>query len=254
MDEAGLRCGSDRVKGCLYRETNFSRYYTGRPGALLPLRRGVIPTKALEVKELCLYLASASPRRLELLRALGLAPRILRHAVDETPAPLESPETHARRLAEAKGRDAAAGLDGRVAGVLLAADTVVTIDGSILGKPVDEADAGRMLRLLRGRSHQVLTALFLRRLDDDREISIVESTRVVFQAYDDSIVEAYVGTGEPLDKAGAYGIQGLGAFLSERIDGSWSNVVGLPLERLPHCLERIDIDPQSLFHGRLSSL
>jgi len=205
------------------------------------------------VKELRLYLASASPRRLELLRRLGFAPRILRHAVDETPAPLESPQEHALRLAEAKGRDAAAGLGGAVAGVVLAADTVVTIDGSILGKPVDQADARRMLRLLRGRSHQVWTALFLRRLDDERESSIVESTRVVFRAYDDSTVDAYVATGEPLDKAGAYGIQGLGAFLSERIDGSWSNVVGLPLERLPHCLEQIGIDPRSLFRGRLSS-
>jgi septum formation protein len=207
----------------------------------------------LKVKELSLYLASASPRRLELLSGLGLEPQILRHSVDETPHPAESPEDHARRLAEAKGRDAATTLDAGEAGVVLAADTVVTIDGSILGKPVDQADAASMLRRLRGRSHQVLTALFLRRVEDGRESSIVESTGVQFREYDDSTLEAYVGTGEPLDKAGAYGIQGLGAFLSRRIDGSWSNVVGLPLERLPACLGRVGIDPLSLFRGRLSS-
>ena len=206
------------------------------------------------LNELCLYLASGSPRRLELLRQIGFAPRTLRHAVDETALLRERPAEHAQRLAEAKARSAAATLDGSAeVGVILAADTVVTIDEAILGKPLDPADAVRMLRRLRGAAHEVLTAIFLQRTDDGREIGVLESTRVVFHDYDDAVVQAYVATGEPLDKAGAYGIQGLGAFLSERIEGSWSNVVGLPLERLPGCLERIGIDPQALFSGRLTS-
>lgn len=247
-------CGTGRAKEYLYRESKFSRYYTGRPGSLLPSLCCVASAKALTVKELCLYLASGSPRRLELLRQIGFAPRILRHTVDEVPLASETPREYVRRLAKAKGRCAASGLDEDAAvGLVLAADTVVTIDGSILGKPTDEADAARMLRSLRGASHQVLTAIHLQRTDDDRATLVVDSTRVVFHDYDDETVQAYVTTGEPLDKAGAYGIQGRGAFLAERIEGSWSNVVGLPLERLPDSLARIGLDPDALFSGRLIS-
>lgn len=189
-----------------------------------------------------------------MLRQIGFDPRVLRHEVDEAPLEPETPEAYVRRLAEAKGRSAASGLDVDAAvGLVLAADTVVTIDGSILGKPTDGADAARMLRRLRGTSHQVLTAIHLRRTDDGRESAVMDSTRVVFHAYGDEAVDAYVATGEPLDKAGAYGIQGHGVFLSERIEGSWSNVVGLPLERLPASLARIGLDPQALFRGRLIS-
>lgn len=204
------------------------------------------------MKKLRLYLASASPRRLELLRQLGLDPRRLDHHVAETPVEGESPETTVRRLAIDKGRAAAAALDPAAEpGVVLAADTLVTLDRAILGKPVDSADAARMLRLLRGRTHEVLTGLFVVRTDDRRETDAVETTRVRFRSFDDATLDAYVASGEPLDKAGAYGIQGLGALLSEGMRGSWSNVVGLPLERLPGCMARIGVDPVELFRGNL---
>jgi septum formation protein len=202
--------------------------------------------------ELTLYLASASPRRSELLRQIGLNPVVLEHGVLETTNPGEGPSQTVLRLATEKGRAAAAALDPDAAqGVVLAADTVVTLDGAILGKPDSSADASRMLRLLAGRTHEVLTGVYLVRTDDGRATDAVATTRVRFGDLDEPTIAAYVESGEPRDKAGAYGIQGLGALLAESIAGSWSNVVGLPLERMPGCLEKIGVDPLGLFSGRM---
>jgi septum formation protein len=190
-----------------------------------------------------LVLASASPRRRELLRGIGLEPRILVPGIDERAHPDEAPSAQVLRLAEAKGRAAAARLPpSDPAAVVLAADTVVTIDGTCLGKPSGPEQARSMLQALSGRKHRVLTGVYLERTDDGRSVGGVETTAVHFLPYDDRTIRAYVSTGEPMDKAGGYGIQGRGALLCRRIDGSWSNVVGLPLERLPDWLESIGID------------
>jgi len=194
-----------------------------------------------------LYLASTSPRRLELLQGIGLDPRVMAPDVDERRHPGETARSQVRRLAEAKGRQAGARLRPSDApGLVLSADTVVVIDGQCLGKPSDPDEAGSMLRRLSGRGHEVLTGVFLTRTDDARSTCGFECTRVFFRPYDERTVRAYVATGEPLDKAGGYGIQGRGSLLCERIEGSWSNVVGLPLERLPGWMESLDIDLWSL--------
>jgi septum formation protein len=189
-----------------------------------------------------LYLASGSPRRLQLLREIGLDPQPLPPGVDERLLPDEAPREHVLRLSRAKAEAGAARLGGGAApGVILAADTAVIIDGRVLGKPADDADARAMLRSLRGRTHEVLTGVHLLRIDDGRTAGGVERSRVRFRDFDDLALEAYVTSGEPLDKAGAYGLQGRGALLVERVQGSWSNVVGLPLERLPEWMERLGL-------------
>jgi len=199
------------------------------------------------VKALQLYLASASPRRRELLHSIGLDPRVLAADVDERRHAGETASAQVKRLARAKGRHISARLrpsDGPA--IVLAADTVVVIDGECLGKPTDPDQARSMLRRLSGRKHEVLTGVFLTRTDDGRSICEVASTRVCFRPYDDQAIRAYVATGEPLDKAGGYGIQGRGSLLCERIEGSWSNVVGLPLERLSGWMQSIGIDVWNL--------
>ena len=168
-------------------------------------------------------LASGSPRRLELLRRIGIEPDVRPAAVDETPLPDERPGALVARLAEVKARAVAAEPDELV----IAADTVVVVDDEILGKPTDEADARRMLSALSDRSHDVLTGVHVR-LRDARA-TVVESTTVRFRALTTTEIDAYVATGEPLDKAGAYAIQGAGGMFVASIAGSDSNVVGLPL-------------------------
>lgn len=172
-----------------------------------------------------ILLASASPRRLDLLRALGLSPEVRPADVDETLLPGEDPHEAAERLARAKAAKVAA--DAPAGAVVLAADTIVVLDGEALGKPRDPDDARRMLRALRGRSHDVVTGVALAR--DGRLVSGRETTEVVFAPMTDEEVEAYVASGEPADKAGAYALQGLGGLFVERIDGTPSNVIGLPL-------------------------
>ncbi len=162
-----------------------------------------------------------------------------------------SPRTHVLRLAEAKGRRVVSTLDAdEPPSVVLAADTGVVLGQHVLGKPRDPAEARRMLLTLRGRDHEVMTSVFLMRTDDRRHTSDVETTRVRFRDYDEPTVDRYVATGEPLDKAGAYGIQGGGAELVDRVEGSWSNVVGLPLERLGPWLAVIEIDLERLIDSR----
>jgi septum formation protein len=170
-----------------------------------------------------LILASASPRRAELLRAAGIQFETLPVDIDETPLPDERPEAHVRRLAEQKAR---AALVHRPNATVLGADTVVVVDDRILGKPRDAGDASRMLRLLAGREHHVLTGVCL-----VRDVAVVDlsCTRVWFSALGEHEIAWYVGSGEPMDKAGAYAIQGLASRFVERIDGSYSNVVGLPV-------------------------
>lgn len=171
-----------------------------------------------------LLLASSSPRRLELLRALGLEPLVRPADVDETLRPGEDPHDAAERLARAKAAAVAEGApDGAV---VLAADTIVVLDGEALGKPRDDDDARRMLRALRGRAHDVVTGVALSR--DGRLVSGRETTEVLFAAMTDEEVDAYVASGEPSDKAGAYALQGLGGLFVERITGTPSNVIGLP--------------------------
>lgn len=192
-------------------------------------------------------LASASPRRRELLTQIGLSTTVHPSGVSELPQPGETARQQARRLATAKGRQVAAALRGDPA-LVLAADTIVSIDGEALGKPDDEADAEGMLRRLRGASHEVVTGVFLQRTDDGRTLDDLDVTEVRFRSFDEVTLRAYAHCGEPLDKAGAYGIQGRGALLVERIDGSWSNVVGLPIERLPGWMARIGIDLNDLLN------
>jgi len=194
-----------------------------------------------------IYLASASPRRLDLLRGIGLTPEVRPSTVGERLRPSEPPAELVQRLAEAKARAAVAAenhLDPD--GLVLGADTTVVIGDRVLGKPADDAEARAMLRTLRGRSHNVLTGVFLMRLDDGRTAGGVESSRVVFRDFDDGLIEAYVASGEPRGKAGAYAIQERGVLLTERIEGSWSNVVGLPLERLPDWIGELGIELREL--------
>ena len=187
-----------------------------------------------------LILASASPRRLALLREAGYDPRVAAVALDETPRLGERPTDLVLRLAEAKARAAAAGCSpGRRDRVVLAADTEVVLAGRALGKPRDEAGAVRMLLALAGRSHEVATGVCLLRTSDGRMLRAVESSRVTFRAIDASQARAYAATGEPLDKAGAYAIQGGAAAFVERVEGSWANVVGLPVERIGAWLARL---------------
>ena len=180
-----------------------------------------------------LILASASPRRAELLTSAGFTFEVAPAEVDETPRPGEGPASYALRVAGDKGRAGAAAHPGRT---VLAADTVVAIDGLIVGKPADAADAARMLGLLSGRVHEVHTAVVLRRGSLERTDLV--TTRVRFQALSDAEVAWYVASGEPAGKAGGYAIQGLGARFIEWIEGSWSNVVGLPIAAVYRLLDR----------------
>lgn len=171
-----------------------------------------------------IVLASASPRRANILAAAGID-FVKRPAanVDETPRPGEAPNCYVRRLAKLKA-EAVPVNDGEV---ILAADTTVVVDGSILGKPEDAADAARMLRLLSGRSHEVLTGICLRSTPD--RIIDAATTTVWFATLNEDEIAWYVDSGEPMDKAGAYGIQGLASRFVERIDGCYFNVMGLPV-------------------------
>ena len=172
-----------------------------------------------------LILASSSPRRAELLRAAGIDFDVQSADLDETAYAGETPDAYVRRLAAEKARTV---LVHGGAAVVLAADTTVVIDETILGKPADEEDAARMLRLLSGRTHEVLTAVSVARAGAVM-LTEVERTIVEFAPLSQFEIDWYVATGEPRDKAGAYAIQGYASRFVTRIDGSYSNVVGLPV-------------------------
>ncbi len=172
-----------------------------------------------------LILASGSPRRRDLLAGLGLDFAVRPVDLDESVLPGEEPAVYVERLAGEKARARA-----EIGEVVLAADTIVVLDGEILGKPEDAADARRMLSRMQGRWHTVLTAVALVLPEGEEEEAVtVVSTRVRIGALSAQQIAIYVATGEPLDKAGSYAIQGRGALLVEEIDGNYTNVVGLPL-------------------------
>jgi septum formation protein len=180
-----------------------------------------------------LILASASPRRAEILRNAGFTFDIFPADVDETILADEAAEDYVRRLAEEKARAALERFRSNATGAIaIGADTTVVAAGEILGKPVDEEDARRMLRLLNGQTHRVLTGISVIRSTDGRAASHVETTRVTFARLSESEIEEYLASREPFDKAGGYGIQGIGGRYVTRIEGCYFNVMGLPLSRL----------------------
>ncbi len=170
-----------------------------------------------------LVLASQSPRRAELLAAAGIDFTVRVADIDETPHPDENPLEFALRMAAGK----AAAVPLHPGETILAADTIVVIDHEIMGKPRDKADATRMLRALSGRPHEVITAICLQ--SKDKTVLDSCSTTVWFHPLTEAEIAWYVESGEPMDKAGAYGIQGLASRFIDRLDGSYSNVVGLPV-------------------------
>ena len=186
-----------------------------------------------------LILASSSPRRRELLEQIGVLFDVKVADVDETPLADESPEDYVQRLALAKARKVAQGLTQPCLG----SDTSVVLNGKIFGKPQSDGDAREMLQALSGQSHQVMSAVAMVQHTQDGERSDVRlvSTKVTFKKLSSDQIDMYIATGEPADKAGAYGIQGKGALLVEGIEGSYSNVVGLPLTETAMLLEQYDI-------------
>lgn len=174
-----------------------------------------------------MVLASSSPRRRELLELIGISHEVRPANIDETMRPREAPRRHAERLAREKA-SAIATRDPDI--VTIGADTVVVINRKVLGKPSDPEQAAWMLGLLSGREHTVITAVAVSRGKKLR--SAIEEVRVKFRRLRDDEIEAYIATGEPMDKAGAYGIQGYGATIVERIEGDYFAVMGLPLVRL----------------------
>ena len=184
-----------------------------------------------------LLLASGSPRRADLLRAAGIPFEVFPVEIDEHFRLGEKPEHAVARLAEAKAAVAAA---SHADAIVLGADTTVVVRGEALGKPTDPADAARMLRLLSGRSHDVLTGVCLSR--QGRRLVHVEPTRVRMAQLGESEIAWYVSTGEPFDKAGGYAVQGLGSRFIEGIDGSYSNVVGLPISSVYELLKELGCD------------
>ena len=173
-----------------------------------------------------IILASASPRRAELLRAAGVTFDVRPADVDESVRSGEAPIDYVRRLAAEKARVIRAGAPDRV---VLAADTTVVVDHHILGKPTDAEDARQMLGLLSGRTHQVITGVAIASPDAEALAVATDTTTVEFAPLTDEEIAWYVASGEPMDKAGAYAIQGLASRFITRIDGSYSNVVGLPV-------------------------
>jgi nucleoside triphosphate pyrophosphatase len=185
------------------------------------------------------YLASASPRRQQLLEQLGLRFEVVVADVDESLRPAEAAETYVSRVAETKARVVVERLNGPSLPVL-AADTAVVLDGSILGKPKDRADGIEMLGSLAGRSHQVLSAVAL--WHAGRVRMAVSRSWVTFRAVSVDEAAAYWSSGEPADKAGGYGIQGLGGVFVESLEGSYSGVMGLPLFETAALLKEAGID------------
>jgi len=177
-----------------------------------------------------LVLASSSPRRAEVLAEAGFTFDAVAANVDESRQPSEEAEAYVRRLAEAKAQAVAGGVAPPA--IVIAADTVVVLDGEVLGKPASGEDAARILRGLSGRTHQVLTGLAVLRIPEGAARVELETTQVSFAPLTETEIEAYVASGEPLDKAGAYAIQGRGGRFVARVEGCYFNVVGLPLARL----------------------
>ena len=185
-----------------------------------------------------LILASTSPRRRDLLMQVGLNFEVVPSSVEEEHQDGLSPLEVARTLAREKASDVASRLSS---GIVIGADTIVVLEGEILGKPKDPEDAFQILRKLSGRSHDVITALALIDIDSGKMITGEEITRVFFKEMIDQEISAYISTGEPMDKAGAYGIQGRGILFVRRIEGCYTNVVGLPMMKLTEMLSEMGV-------------
>jgi septum formation protein len=184
-----------------------------------------------------LILASASPRRADLLASAGFTFDIVPVELDETVAAGEAPEAYVERLAREKARQVARRNSGTV---VVGADTTVVIDDLVLGKPAGSAEASEMLRMLSGRVHRVMTGVAVVR--DETAVSEVVTTEVRFLHLSETEISWYVASGEPRDKAGGYGVQGLASRFVERIDGSYSNVVGLPVATVYRLLKSLGWD------------
>jgi len=183
-----------------------------------------------------LILASGSPRRHDLLKQIGLDFDVIPSGIDEDPLGKESPEEHVIRLAEAKALDVGSRHPDRW---VIAADTIVYINGSILGKPKTGEEAGDMMRRLSGREHWVLTGFSVRHLEKKKGDKEAVRTAVKMKDLSPEEMNWYIRTGEPFDKAGGYAIQGIGSFMIESIRGSYTNVVGLPVCELIEMLKRL---------------
>ena len=195
----------------------------------------------MTTENLSLILASGSPRRREFFTRMGWTFTVVKPGTEERVHPGETPEQYVRRNAEEKAADALAlsGIADRA--VAVAADTIVVQDGRILEKPKDPADAHRMLRELSGRTHQVMTGLCIRTAGAMHSRTVV--TDVEFKPLTDAEIDAYIRTGEPMDKAGAYAIQGLAAYMIRSVRGSYTNVVGLPLAETVEALAPFGFTP-----------
>lgn len=187
-----------------------------------------------------LILASASPRRRQLLQEAGVAFTVEPSHTDETILPGESPGDYAIRAAREKAQAVATHHPNSW---VLGADTIVALNGRIFGKPQSTEDGFTMLRSLSGRSHQVMTAFVLLDCSGQVKKSQVVSSRVTFKSLSDEQIREYLATGEPFDKAGAYAVQGIGAALVEQVEGSYTNVVGLPVEEVLAVLRCVGIHP-----------
>jgi septum formation protein len=185
-----------------------------------------------------LVLASGSPRRREILDTLGLSFDVCPSAADEVALPGEAPGPMARRLARDKAVEVAGRGETEVSAYVLGADTVVVVDGEVLGKPKDDAEAREMLSRLGGRWHEVVTGVALARAGQGAIEDLAVTTRVHFRLLSADRVDRYAATGEGRDKAGAYAVQGIGSGLVDRIEGSYTNVVGLPAAETVDLLER----------------
>jgi len=197
-------------------------------------------------KRVRVVLASQSPRRRQLLSLIGIEHEVRPANIDESYLEGEEPRAHAIRLARRK-----AAIIAVSDAVTIGSDTIVVVDGDVLGKPRDEDEAVRMLRRLSGRSHTVITAVAVHW--QETMVSDAEEVGVTFRTLSDVDIRAYIATGEPMDKAGAYGIQGYGATIVERVDGDYFAVMGLPLNRLARLLESLGLvypfGPVRVAHG-----
>ena len=193
-------------------------------------------------QERSLVLASASPRRREILGQLGVQFRVEASGMDERMLPGELPEAHVERLAREKGQNVRERLQHAAdRPCVLSADTVVVLDGVVYGKPLDDADALRMLANLSGRTHRVLTGVALCEVGGPHAESLVLTTEVTFRSLDDALMRGYVASGEARDKAGSYAIQGLGTGLVRSLSGSYTNVVGMPAAETLEMLQRAGV-------------
>ena len=182
-----------------------------------------------------MVLASQSPRRRQLLSLVGIEHEVRPANIDESYMAGELPRAHALRLARGKAEAIA-----RRGALTIGSDTIVVVDGDVLGKPADETEAARMLRRLSGRAHTVITAVAVHWRD--RLVADAEEVTVTFRALSEEDIVAYIATGEPMDKAGAYGIQGYGATIVERVEGDYFAVMGLPLNRLARLLATVGLE------------